>query len=293
MELGTPIITIARLTLREASRRRLLIIVGALTLVVIVLIGWGFAHITSISNCGEGGNTHPCTLAEQRDVEAGLLILIAYMFSFVIAVAAPFVAAPAIAGDVESHVILAMLPRPIHRSDVIIGKWLGLAMLLALYTTLTAGLQFVAVDIAVGYVPPHPILTIAYIVGEAITLMTLALLGSTRIAPIACGIVAVILFGITWMAGIAGQIGAAFGNRVIADVGTVSSLVLPTDGLWRGALYNLEPAAYIATLTVGRETRANPFGVVAPPSTAYLLWAIFWIIGILSLTVWSFNRREL
>ncbi|HZT97434.1 MAG TPA: ABC transporter permease subunit [Chloroflexota bacterium] len=279
-------LTIAALTLREASRRKLLLAVGVLTLAAIILIGWGFSRIPTLPCHGGCG---PATL---RSVEAGLLILVAYMFSFVIAVAAPFVAAPAIAGDVESHVILSILPRPLRRSDIVLGKWLGLAVLVGGYTILTAGLQFLVVRVAVGYVPPHPVLTVLFIAGEGITLMTLALLGSTRLAPITCGIVSVILFGITWIVGIAGRVGAAFGNSVIADIGTGSSLILPTDGLWRGALFNLEPVALIATTGSSREASANPFAVASPPTTAYVIWVFIWIALVLALTVKSFAARE-
>ncbi len=280
------ILTIAALTLLEASRRKLLVAVGCLTLAAIIFIGWGFSRIPTLPCHGSCG---PGTL---RGVEAGLLVLVAYMFSFVIAVAAPFIAAPAIAGDVESHVILAILPRPIRRSEVVLGKWLGLAVLVGGYTILTAGLQFVAIRVAVGYSPPHPVLTILFIAGEGITLMTLALLGSTRLAPITCGIVSVILFGITWIVGIAGQIGSAFGNSVIADIGTAMSLILPTDGLWRGALFNLEPVALIAATGASREGSANPFSVSSPPTTAYVIWAFVWVALILALTVRSFASRE-
>lgn len=280
------ILTIARITLKEASRRKLLLAVGIITILVIPLVAWGFSRIPTFpcrADCGPG------TL---RGVEAGLLILVAYMFSFVIAVATPFLAAPTISGDVESHVILAILPRPIRRSEVVLGKWLGLAILVAVYTSLTCGLEFLGVRIAVGYVAPHPMLTILFIVGEAITLLTLALLGSTRLSPITCGIVSVILFGIAWIVGVAGQIGAAFGNTVIANVGTIASLVLPTDGMWRGAIFNLEPISFITTTNTARLASANPFTVGSAPTTGYVIWAILWIFGVLGLSVWSFSKRE-
>jgi hypothetical protein len=175
---------------------------------------------------------------------------------------------------------------------VILGKWLGLAALVAGYTVLAGGLQFFAVWAAVGYVPPHPVLTILFIIGEALVLLTLAMLGSTRLAPITCGIIAVILFGVTWIVGIAGQIGAAFGNSVLADIGTASSLILPTDGLWRGAVFNLEPVSIIAVTNSAREASANPFAVGSAPTTPYVIWAVVWIAAVLALAVRSFSTRE-
>ena len=55
-----------------------------------------------------------------------VLILIAFMFSFVLAMSAAFLAAPAIASDVETGTVHAMLARPMHRADLVVGRWLGL-----------------------------------------------------------------------------------------------------------------------------------------------------------------------
>src|SRR5207245_1045719 len=115
-----------------------------------------------------------------------------------------------------------------------------------------------------------------------IAVLTLALAGSTRVPAMTCGIVVVVLFGLTWMAGIAGSVGAAFHSPAIENIGRVSSLILPTDGLWRAAIYNLEPAAaVIAQASVGRESSGNPFFVDTAPAAAYIGWATAWIIAVL------------
>ena len=67
-------------------------------------------------------------------------------------------------------------------------------------------------------------------------LLTLGLLLSTAISPMASGIVSVGLFGATWIAGVVGGIGEALGNDGVAQIGSVSRMLLPTDGLWRGAM---------------------------------------------------------
>lgn len=289
------VLTIARLTLREASRRRLLIAVAILTVVLAVVTGWGFHRLLQLP-CGAPGNEHPCSLATQRVLSATLIILLMFMFSFVLALGAAFVGAPAIWNDVESGIVLAMLPRPIRRSDVVLGKWLGLSTLLALYAGLACGLEFLIAKIAMDYVPPHPVLAIVFLIGEAIALLTLTLFGSTRLSGMTCGIIVLVLFGLTWMGGITGAIGAAFNSRPVENVGTVSSLILPTDGLWRASVYNLEPAAFIAAQeadTSGGGRANNPFTASSPPTTPYLVWAVGWIAVVLGATAWSFSRREL
>jgi ABC-type transport system involved in multi-copper enzyme maturation permease subunit len=259
-----------------------------------VLTGWAFHRLLQLPCSSRGGVQVACSASELRIIAATLLILLGFMFSFVLAVGAAFVGAPTIATDIESGVLLAVLPRPIRRSDVVLGKWLGLGTLIAAYGGLACGMEFVIAKIALGYVPPHPVIAIVFLVAEALTVLTLTLAASTKIPAMTCGIVVVVLFGLTWMSGIAGAVGAAFHTQAIENVGTVGSLIFPTDGLWRAAIYNLEPVAVLAAgSAVSREASGNPFFVTSGPSTAYLLWALGWGAVVLSIAVWSFSRREL
>ncbi len=104
--------TIVRLTLFEALRRRTLWALVVLTAVIVVLTGLGFEYL--VTQARERGTGE---LRLQLGVSQ-VLILCAFMFSFILATTAAFLAAPAIAGDVESGVLLAMLARPLGRGDV-------------------------------------------------------------------------------------------------------------------------------------------------------------------------------
>lgn len=282
-----PLLTIARLTLREAARRRLLLAVAILTVLVIGLTGWGFSKLATLTDKSGRPFPHIDTVLN----EAVFTLLVAYMFSFVLAVSAAFLAAPAIGADVESGLVLAMLPRPIRRSDFVLGKWLGLSTLLVLYTLCSCGCELLVIRAVTGYAPPHPVVAIFFLAGQGLVLLTLSLLASTRLAPMTCGIVAVILFGLAWFSGIVQTLGAAFNNAAITNSTTVISLLLPTDGLWRGAAYYLEPTAIVA---MGSDlSRTTPFATLAPPTTPYLIWAVAWVLAILGLATWRFSRRDL
>ena len=88
-------------------------------------------------------------------------------------------------------------------------------------------------------------------------------------------------------------VGTAFANDTITHVGTATKLILPTDGLWRGAVWSLEPAAVIAGFAnAGPAAAGNPFFAATPPPSAYLVWSVAWIAGVLALAVWSFRARE-
>ena len=282
--------TITRLTLLEIVRRRLLVAVLILTAVVLALTGWGFTHLNDIP-CGR----QACTPAEVRTAAGVILILVLYMFSFVLAVGAAFLAAPAIAGEIESGVAQAVLPRPIRRAEVVLGKWLGLVLVLLIYTALCAGMEMFFAEHGTGYLPPHPVLATIFLAGEGIVLLTLALLGSTRLSPMTVGISVLVLYGLVWLGGIASAVGEALQKPSVTHIGTVTSLLVPTDGLWRAALYNLEPLAlrFVAGSSAAANPGNAPFAVSSPPTTAYVLWAICWVIVVLSAAIWSLDRRDL
>jgi hypothetical protein len=101
------------------------------------------------------------------------------------------------------------------------------------------------------------------------------------------------LFFITWIAGVAGAVGTVLNNGPIAAVGNISRLLLPSDGLWRGAIFNLEPAGVVAVASGSREAAGNPFTSLSPPPGAYLAWTVFWLVAMLALTVLVFRHREL
>jgi hypothetical protein len=97
-----------------------------------------------------------------------------------------------------------------------------------------------------------------------------------------------------WIGGIVGDIGTGLQNTAIENVGIISHLVLPTDGLWRGAIYAMEPDVMIAQLrAAGTIGRANPFAQVEPPPAAFLLWVVVWFALMLGLSIWSFRTREI
>ncbi len=282
-----PLLTIARLTLFEASRRRLLLAVLVLTIAVIAATGWGFSKLNTLTDQGQ-----PAPHAEILLTAAALVIMMAYMFSTVLAVGAAFLAAPAIASDVESGIVLALLPRPLRRADFVLGKWLGLALLLGLYAVVAGALELLMVRAIVGYAPPRPFEALLFLAAQAIVLMTLALLGSTSLAPMTGGIIAVVLFGVVWISGIVTTIASAFDNTGLTTAGTVISLLLPTDGMWRGAVYNLEPAGVAAFLGTG-PGRSTPFTASAPPTLPYLIWTAGWVVVMLTLAVRRFTRKDL
>jgi ABC-type transport system involved in multi-copper enzyme maturation permease subunit len=278
-------LTVAGLTLHEAFRRRVVWALLALTVVLLALSGWGFSKLVGLDS-----DLGTMTSGEARLVASLLLNLIMFGFSLIAAIGTAFLAGPTLSGELESGQALAILARPVRRSQVLLGKWLGLVAFGCGYVVLAGLAQFLVVRATVGYWPPAPAVGLALLTAETIVLLTLALLLSSVVSPMASGIIAVGLFGATWVAGVIGGIGGALGNEGVERVGTVSRVLLPTDGLWRGAMNAFQDPS--ALIQMGPGEGGFPFLGEAALTPAYLIWVAVWTAMIWGLTALSFSRRD-
>ena len=282
-------LTIARLTIREAARRKLLLALAILTLIVIGLTGWGFQHLSTITN--PDGSAIPGS--ELRLAVSQVLVLVEFMFSGVLALSAVVVASPAISSEIEfgCRAVDACAPgQPVSRGAREVARARRAHRRLRRGDHNPGAHRRECDD---RICPPGPVSLALYLSAEGIVIMSLTLLISTRLSGMTAGVISLVLFFLAWIGGIAGAIGEVFGSIGIKNAGTISQLLLPTDALWRGSVYELEPVLYRDVLGATTERAGNPFFVQSPPSAAYLTWAACWVVLIVSLTVWSLHRREI
>lgn len=284
-------ITVARLTIGEAARRRVLWVLVLLAVLAVALTGWGIDRLVSIARA-----SGTAEVAIQLGVSQ-ILIFIAFQFSFVLAMTAAFLGAPAIASDLESGIALALLARPIRRSSYLLGRWLGLGLVLSVYGAGSALLAITVVSRISGYTPPSVLAPLIYLSVEGLVVLSLSLLLSTRLPPIDAGAIAVVVYGLSWAAGAIERVGIAItANNPSVNleiIGQVGRAILPTDGLWRGVIFGLEPSAVVAAAAGNPLAEANPFFATAPPTTGFLVWTGVWMVLVLSLAAFSLRRREL
>lgn len=282
-------IVIARLTVQELVRRRVVWVLAILTLVSVGLVGLGLDRLVALSREGGAGEL------EVRIGVSQILILIAFMFSFVLAMTAAFVGAPAVGGDLESGVAYALLARPLRRADILLGRWLGSALVVVAYAVASGLLAIAVAALVSGYGPPDPVLAVAFLAGQALVLLTLTLALGSVLPSIAAGAIAVVGFGLSWMAGVLAGVASALGVTALGSVAEVSRVVFPSDGLWRGVIYGLEPPliVLIAARRAAGLVDANPFYAATPPPLGFVLWSVVWVAIVLGAATWWFERRDL
>lgn len=276
-------ITLAALTIRETMRRRVVLVLAVLTILFAIGVGWGFDRLALTAR------EHSALDAQVKVVVAQLLVMVMFMFSFIVGMTAVFVTSPTIAGEVESGVMLSILARPIRRETVLLGKWVGSAVVVVGYAIAGGAVILAIVNLTTGYMPPAPVQALAFLAGETVIGVTLAILLSTFVPPMAGGAIAVACFGTVWIAGIAASIGQALNNESLVRVGTISQLLLPTDALWRGTVFHLEPTIVL----LAGSGLGNPFLALTAPTPVFLIWCAAWIATVLGAAMFVFRSREL
>jgi len=276
------ILAITTITILEIVRRRVASIVGIATLLGVVAVAWGFYRI----------NKDAYNPISAVAFESALTILVAFAFSVVLAVGASFLAAPAIAADLDSGIALAVLPRPVSRTEYVLGKWLGIALTICCYAIVAGVLGFAGVRFG-GYHPPHEVKALAFLLAQSVALFTLALVLGTRLPAIAAGIVAVAVFGASWIAGITASVAQSLNASALEHAAQLAGLVFPTDGLWRGVVFELTPAAALVAESTTAAHQINPFGVTAPPTIAFLVWCALWVLAVLAIGTVSMRKRDI
>src|SRR5664279_1868329 len=130
----------AALTLREALRRRVIWALTGLTLILVTLNGWGFASLPGMQT-----SFGQMTSGEARLLASELLNLVMFAMSLIVALGTAFLAGPTLSGEVESGIALAVLARPVRRSSILFGKWLGLVVFACGYVVIAGLVEFAVV----------------------------------------------------------------------------------------------------------------------------------------------------
>ncbi len=280
----SPVSIIARLTFREAVRRRIVLAAILLGVGFLIIYSVGFHIITSQMTTIQ--STDAMRNAVNAESTNFLFLAGLYTVTFLSVAMAALLSADTLAGEIASGSVQAVVTKPIRRQDVVLGKWLGFAGLLGLYQVFMVGGVTLSVWLQSGYLAPHVVAGIPLIYLEALLIMSVALLCSSRLTALATGAVVFGLYGLAFIGGWVEQIGAVVHNQTAVNVGIVTSLIIPSEAMWRRAAYEMQSP-------LSGALGVSPFGTLSIPSPAMIVYAMIYIAVALALALRIFSRRDL
>ncbi|PSL36319.1 ABC-2 family transporter [Planomicrobium soli] len=286
--------TISKLTFKEIISKRIFLITIIMTLVFLTLYG------TAIYFAGrEGAEVEDAVqgtelILMQQFVSSQLLGVGLYFSSFITALLAIMSSVSAISGEVSSHQIDTWLMRPISRSQFVLGKFFGLALLMIAYAVALffsiiflhqgIGVEWMSLDIE----PIQMIKAVSVFAIQPFVLIAFGILLSTRMTTLNAGIVAIILYGAAFIGGFIEQFGAVVEKASLVNIGIIMSLVFPIDSMYRKMTVLLfDSANDPLSLAQG-----GMFTSVSTPGNIMVWYAVLYGIVAVLFSIYSFKKRD-
>jgi Cu-processing system permease protein len=279
---------IAGYALREAVRRRVLLVVVVLTGGFLTLFTYGsqraFREVAR-KRIPAGG-----MIEEKVLTGSTLLGLAMFVTLFLGTVLAVFVTLNAVRGDAERGLLQPLVVRPVGRSTLLLGRFLAASGVCVVYVAVVYSAAVLLTGATGGYWPDNPVAGGLSIAGAVVIVVALALLGTTVLSSTANGIAIFMVFGAGLAAGLIGQIGSALDVPTLQHISSITSWALPFEALYQDGLQAL--TADVQGVT-GVIVRLGPFGgaqdagpLLYPYAVAYLV-----VVGVVADRI--FRRADL
>jgi Cu-processing system permease protein len=271
---------IARLTLHEAARRWVLWAALALGVIFLVVFSLGFHEI-------QKDIARSTTQSLQRNQIYNFMMLAGlYAVNFLTLVMAVLTSVDTLSGEIASGTIHILVSKPLRRWEVVLGKWLGYTAMLTVYLLLMGGGVVLSVYLIAGYAAPHVLQGLSLMWLNIELMLTISLLGGTTLSTLANGVMAFGLYSVAFIGGWVEQFGSFLQNQTAVRIGVISSLIIPSEALWKRAVYEMQ-SPLVAALGF------SPFSAASTPSIAMIVYAAIYLLAAFALAIRLFNRRDL
>ena len=270
----------AGITFREAARKKILwtaLLAGAAFL---LLFGIGLRlQVSDLKN-----SAVPPFLRYQ--VVSAMLIIGLYTVDLLAVVMMTLTSVDAIAGEITSGTIHAIATKPIPRWQILVGKWLGFALMAAIYV----GVVFWGA-VAEGYwiggvITQHPVRGGLLIFLECVVALSVTFLFGTWFSTLTSGVITLGLLGVAFLGGWLEQMSGFTEGSRLAMVGIISSLIMPSEAIWRRAAFEMESP-------LSGSLQFSPFADISIPSGAMIVYACVYLLIALGIAVYHFGERDL
>ena len=247
--------TIAGYALREAVRRKVLLVVVVLTVGFLALYGFGTNEAFQEVAVSDGGGTSG--LEEEVLTGSTLLGLAMFVTLFLGTVLAVFVTLNAVRGDAERGLLQPLVVRPVGRSTLLLARFLAAAAVCVIYVQIVYWSAVAITNATGGYLPGNALAGALALAAAVTVIVAIALLGTTLLSSTANGIAIFMVFGAGLAAGLLGQIGAALQSGTLEQISSIATWALPFEALYQDGLHAL--TADIGGVT-GVIVQLGPFG---------------------------------
>jgi ABC-2 type transport system permease protein len=270
----------ARVTLREAVRRK--VVWMALLASALMFLIFAVSLRLQVLEF----QSRAMSPFVRYQVESGMLVIGLYTCDLLAVVMTILASIDTLAGEMSSGTIHAIAAKPVARWEILSGKLLGFVIMSVVYVVLTFSGTIAVSYWVTGVLPEHALRGALLLMFECVVALGVTFLLGTWFSTLTVGVLALGLQGVAFMGGWLEQVSGFSRSAAIVKLGVISSLVMPTESLWRRAAYEMQtPLA--ASLSF------SPFANVSIPSMTALAYAACYLGVVLSVAIYHFHVRDL
>ena len=286
---GWPAIrTVALLSLREALRRRVFLVVVILTIAFLALFGLGSSQLfDEINNAEVDFDTGVRTEIIAAATIFGLAMFATLFLGTILAV---FLTLGAVRGDAERGLLQPVIVRPVGRDTFLLARFLAAATVCGVYVTFVYLGTLALVRLTGDWSPDRVLLPLVGLVAAVTLMCALSLLGSVLLSSTANGIAVFMAFGAGLVAGLLGQIGDALNSDTLENVAEWATWILPFEGLYQAGLSALtEDTGGLEQVAIS----LGPFGGANPAGATIWPYSVVYLVVVGALALLAFRARDL
>ena len=274
------VLIMAGVTFREALRKKLVWIALAAGFAFLALFGTGL-HYQAKDFAERGMNP-----MMRREILRTMLTMGLYAIDMLTVIMAVLTSVDTISGEIASGTIQAVATKPVHRWEVLLGKWLGfVAMLTGYLGIMVGGVNLLTYSMG-GVTAHHLVRGFALMLMEAVLLLSVSFLFGTLFSSLTTGVFVLGLHGLAFIGGWIEQAGAIANSPRAVNVGILASVLMPSEALWRRAAYEMQSQ-------IAGAMRMTPFGTESVPSGRMIIYAAAYLLMTLTLALRKWNARDL
>ncbi|HUR83788.1 MAG TPA: ABC transporter permease subunit [Solirubrobacteraceae bacterium] len=279
---------IAGYALREAVRRRVLVVVVVLTAGFLALYAFGVNE--AFDEVSHQGLPPGSQIEDTVLTGATLLGLAMFVTLFLGTVLAVFLTLNAVRGDAERGLLQPLVVRPVGRTTLLLARFVAGAGVCVVYVASVYAAALIITGATGGYWPDNPVSGGLSLAGAVIVVVALALLGTTLLSSTANGIAIFMVFGAGLAAGLLGQIGSALDSETLERISSIASWALPFEALYQDGLHAL--TADIGGVT-GVIVQLGPFGGAQNAGVLLYPYVVAYLVAVGLVADRMFRRADL
>jgi hypothetical protein len=274
---------------KEAIRKKIIIIIGSMTILYLVLFCILLNYVF-----GDLKKMNPGNIGIIENASGIVSILGFYFSSMIVAFVTIMASVGAIASDIESGIINAVISKPIKRMEYVLGKYLGIAVMTVGYSSFLY-VFLVVINVVLNIPPLNIITTVDFLKGlalfcfEPLALLSLCIFGSVCWKTMNNGVIIIGVYILGMVGGMMEQIGSVVKLDGLVKWGIVISFFSPFESIYRKMI-----SVIYSSVNIIGSSIAGPFFMSRnTPSIWMMVYALaFWVAFVL-LAVRKFNSKDI